>query len=117
LEIHHVRNYEEFSCIHSSLQCYNKNEDCEEAIVEQISAEHNKTSEAQESDEDDTTERERVTDQDARQSIAGLRLDFMQEGNEGSPVSALETCADFIHLQSIKRTLQGTFDRFLHHHC
>jgi hypothetical protein len=31
----------------------------------------------------------------------------MQEGNEGSPMSAIETCADFVQLQSIKRTLAG----------
>jgi hypothetical protein len=36
--------------------------------------------------------------------IAGLRLYFMQEDNEGSPTSALETCADFVQLQSIKKT-------------
>jgi hypothetical protein len=46
-EIHHVENYEEFSCIDNSLQCYNENEDCEEAIVEQIAAEHQNTSEDQ----------------------------------------------------------------------
>jgi hypothetical protein len=32
--MHHIRNYEEFSYIDSSLQCYNENEDCEEAIAE-----------------------------------------------------------------------------------
>jgi hypothetical protein len=55
-----------------------------------------------------------VTNQDARKFIAGLQLYFMQEGNEGSPVSALETWADFVQLQSIKRTWQGTLDQFLH---
>jgi hypothetical protein len=34
--------------------------------------------------------------------IAGLQLYFMQEGNESSPTSALETCADFVELQPIK---------------
>jgi hypothetical protein len=34
LEMHHVGNYEEVSCIDNSLQCYNENEDYEEAIVE-----------------------------------------------------------------------------------
>jgi uncharacterized membrane protein len=56
----------------TSLQCYNENEDCEDAIVEQIATKHQKTSEHQETDEDDTTERERVTNQDARIIIAGL---------------------------------------------
>jgi hypothetical protein len=53
LEIHHVGNYEEFSCIDNSLQRYNDNEDCEDATVEQIAAKHQKTSEYQEADEDD----------------------------------------------------------------
>jgi hypothetical protein len=44
--------------INNSLQCYNENEDCEEAIVEQIAAKHQKTSEDQETDEDDMTKRE-----------------------------------------------------------
>jgi hypothetical protein len=47
--------------------------------------------------------------------IAGLPLYFMQEGNESSPISALETCADFVQLQSIKRTRQGTLNQFLRH--
>jgi uncharacterized membrane protein len=61
-----------FSCIDSSLQCYNENEDCEDATVEQIAANHQKTSEYKEIDEDDTTEHERVTNQDARKFISGL---------------------------------------------
>jgi uncharacterized membrane protein len=48
------------------IQCYNENYDCEDATVEQIAAKRQKTSEYQETDEDDTTERERVTNQDAR---------------------------------------------------
>jgi hypothetical protein len=88
----------------SSLQYYYENEDCEDAVVEQIAAKYQKTSEYQETDEDDTTKPEQVTNQDARKFIAGLRLYFMQEGNEDSPISALETCSDFVQLQSIKRT-------------
>jgi hypothetical protein len=114
MEMHHVGNYEEFSCIDNSLQCYNENEDCEDAVVEQIAAKHQKTSEYQETD--DTTERERVTNEDARRFTGGLRLYFMQQGNEDSSVSALETCADFVELQSIKRTRQGTLHKFLQGH-
>jgi hypothetical protein len=111
LEIHHVGNYEEFLYIDSSLQSCNENEDCEEAIVEQITANHQKTSEDQESDEDDTTKHERVTNQEARKFIARLQFYFfMQAGSEGSPISALETCADFVQLHSLKRTWQGTLD-------
>jgi hypothetical protein len=97
----------EFSCIDNGHQCYNENEGCEGAIVEQIAAKRKET------DVDDTTERERVTNQDNRKFIAELRLYFMQEGIEGSPMSALETCSDFVQLQSIKRTQQGKLDQFL----
>jgi hypothetical protein len=50
------------------LQCYscNENEDYEQATVGQIVAKHQKIPEDQESDEDDTTESERVTNQHAR---------------------------------------------------
>jgi hypothetical protein len=58
LEMHHVRNYEEFSCIDNSLQCYNENGDCENATVEQIAAKHQKTSEYQETNEDNMTDHE-----------------------------------------------------------
>jgi hypothetical protein len=37
----------------------------------------------------------------------------MQEVNEGSPISALETCTGFVQLQITKRTWQGTHDQFL----
>lgn len=86
LEMYHVENYEEFSCSDSSRQCYNENEVCEEAIVEQVAVKCQKISEAQETDKDDTIERERVTNQDARKFIAVLRLYFMQEGNEDSSI-------------------------------
>jgi hypothetical protein len=99
----------------NSLQCYNENGDCEDAVVEQIAEKHQKTSEYQETDEVDTTECGRVTNDDNRKCIAGLRLYFMQEGNEDSPISAVGTCADFVQLQSIKRTRQGTLDKFLRH--
>jgi hypothetical protein len=47
LEMHHDGNHEEFSCTNSSLQCYNENEDCEEAVVEQKAVEHQKVTEDQ----------------------------------------------------------------------
>jgi hypothetical protein len=80
-----------WKCIDNCFQCYNENEDSEDAVVEKIAAKHQKTWEYQETDDDDTTEHERATDQDAGKFIAGLRLYFMQEGSEGSPISALET--------------------------
>jgi FKBP-type peptidyl-prolyl cis-trans isomerase len=116
LEIHHVGKYEEFSCNNNSLPCYNENKDCEEATLEQSAAKHQET-ENQENDEDDTTKSEQVISQDAKKFTAGLQFCFTQEGHEGSPISALETCADFVQLQSIKRTWQGTLNQFLQHHC
>jgi hypothetical protein len=61
-----------FSCIDNSLQCYKENEDCEESTVEQIIQKHQKTSEDHESNEDDMTKRERVTNQDTTKFTAGL---------------------------------------------
>jgi hypothetical protein len=60
-------------------------------IVGQFVAKHQKTLQDQETDEDDTTERERVTNQNARKFIAELRFCFMQVGSEGSSIPALET--------------------------
>jgi hypothetical protein len=42
LEMQHIGNYD-VSCINNSLQCYNENEDCEDAVVEQIEAKHQNT--------------------------------------------------------------------------
>jgi hypothetical protein len=56
-----------------------------------------------------------VTDYDNTKFTAGLQLHFMQESNEGSPIYALETRADFAQLQTIKGTWQGTLDQFFHH--
>jgi hypothetical protein len=41
--------------------------------------------------EDDTTKCEQVSNQDTRKFIVEPQLHFMQEGNEGSPKSALKT--------------------------
>jgi hypothetical protein len=43
----------------------------------------------------------------------------MQEGKEGSPTTALETCADLVQLQSINRDQQitaGALDQLLPRH-
>jgi hypothetical protein len=52
-----------------------------------------------------------VTNRDARKFIAVLLI--TQEGNEGSPISPLETHTD-IQLPSIKRPQLGKCDQFLH---
>jgi hypothetical protein len=71
--------------------CFNnRNKNCEEAIDEQTSAKHYKTSEDQETDEHDMTEPEQVTNKVARKFSVGLRLWFVQEANEVSPISAIE---------------------------
>jgi predicted methyltransferase MtxX (methanogen marker protein 4) len=73
-------------------------------LLKALSKQQDEELEGEESDEDDTSEVERVTTQNARNFIDRLRRYFMQEGNEGSPLSALDVCADFVHSQSIKRT-------------
>jgi hypothetical protein len=87
----------EFSCISQSLQCHNESEDSEEAIVERNTMKHQKTSNDQETNEENRTKCERVTKQDAMKFIARLRLYFIQEGNEGSSTSAIKTCTDFVN--------------------
>jgi hypothetical protein len=57
------------------------------------------TSVDQETHKDDTIKREQVTNQNGGKFIAGLCLYSTQEGNEGSPTSAPETCVDFAQLQ------------------
>jgi hypothetical protein len=69
-----VRNYVEFDGIDNNVECYNKNENCEDEIVESILSKHqNEELEDEESDEDDTSELERVTTQAARKFIDRLR--------------------------------------------
>jgi hypothetical protein len=80
LEMHHVGNYEEFSCIDSSLQYYNENEDCGEAINEKIAVKQQKTPKEEVTGEDDTKKCEQAYNQDARKFIAALQLHFLQEG-------------------------------------
>lgn len=114
LEFQHVVNFEEFASVDSCLRCYGENDNFEDEIVEQIAAKHQKMSEdSDEGDGAETPDVDEVANQDARKYIAGLRRYFMQQGNEGSPTSALDVCADFVHLQSIKRTRQGTLEKFL----
>ena len=79
-EVKKVRRYEEFEGIDNNVECYNENEDCEDEIVESIQSKHQDEEwEGEESDEDDTSV-----------------LELMQEGSEGSPLSALDVCAEFV---------------------
>jgi hypothetical protein len=54
-------------------------------------AKHEKTSADQETDEEEMTDHEWVTNQDARKFVVLLWLHLMQEGNEGIPIFAIET--------------------------
>jgi hypothetical protein len=72
--ISEVRNCEEFEGIDNNVECYNENEDCEDEMVESILSKHQDDElEGMESDEDDTSELERVSTQDARKFIDQLR--------------------------------------------
>jgi hypothetical protein len=63
-EVQKFRNYEEFEDIDNNVERYNENGDCEDEIVESILSKHqDEELEGEESDEDDTTELERVTTQ------------------------------------------------------
>jgi hypothetical protein len=72
-EVQKVRKYEEFPGIDNNVECYNKNEDCEDEVIERILAKHqDEELEGEESDEDDTYELERVTTRYARKFIDRL---------------------------------------------
>jgi hypothetical protein len=73
-------------------------------------------SEDQFSDENGMAERVKVSNQNARKSVVSLLFYLIQEGNGGSFMSALESCADFVQLQSIQKTKQDTPDQFLQRH-
>lgn len=67
-----------------------------------LAAKHQESSEDLESDEVDTPDLGLVSDQDARKTE--LHCYFMQEGNEGSPLSAPDIRANLIQMKSIKRS-------------
>ena len=106
-----IINYEEFSTIDNNLPCYDDNEDCEDSIVEGIKSKHEKLDEE---DDDDDESPVPVTNQEAKKCMAVLQRYFMQEGNEGSPTSALNICADFVQVKCYKNKRQTTLDSFLH---
>ena len=85
-----IVNYQEFSTIDNNLECYNEIDDSD--------------------DEDPPVP---VTNQEAKKFIAALQHYFMQVGNDESPTSTLNTCADFVQLQSYKNITETTLDAFL----
>ncbi|KII67876.1 hypothetical protein RF11_12559 [Thelohanellus kitauei] len=103
-----IINYEEFSTIDNNLPCYDNNEDCEDLIVDGIKSKHEKFQE----DDDDDESPVPMTNQEAKTCMALLQRYFMQEGNEGSPTSALNICADFEEVKCYKNKRQTMLDSF-----
>lgn len=78
------------STIDSNLPCYDKNGDWEDAIIEGIKSKNHENLPVP------------ITNQEAKQCIDRLQRYFMQDENEGSPILAINICADFVQLQSRK---------------
>ena len=55
-----------------------------------------------------------VTNQEAKKYIDELRIYFMQESNEGSPITALTSCSDFVEMQAVKKFRHSTLDKYFH---
>ncbi|KAL1488913.1 hypothetical protein ABEB36_014700 [Hypothenemus hampei] len=106
-------NTEEFSTIDDYLLCYDENEDCEDAIIDRIKSRNQENNNEDVEDGADDDPPVSVTNHEARKYITGLQRYFMQEGNEKSPMSALNICANFVEIQSYKKR-QSTLDVFLH---
>ncbi|CAH8643307.1 unnamed protein product [Dicrocoelium dendriticum] len=110
VELKQVENYEEFLSIDNELQLYDGNEECDAALVARIAAKHTTATEDHGSGEENPNVLMPVTKQDARKCIETLHRYCMQEGNEGSPITALHVCGDFVRMQSVKRMRQPTLD-------
>jgi len=110
IEISQVNNYIEFLSIDTSLPCYDENGDFEDAIVEQIKSKHQTLEEPDDSDDEELLP---VTNREAKQCVDTLQRYFMQDGNDGSPMSALHICTDFVQLQSSKNKRQTTLNEFV----
>ncbi|XP_060872747.1 tigger transposable element-derived protein 6-like [Metopolophium dirhodum] len=91
-----VLNNVEFEQLDSNVQCYDQNEYVDDVIIQSIQYQHN-------SDEDTDEEPDPpIRLQEAKKSLETLRLFFLQQGNEESPISALDTCSDYIRQQTLK---------------
>jgi hypothetical protein len=104
MKMHHVGNYEGFSCIFYNDQCDNENEDCEEANVEQNSAKmrrHQKI--RKEMRLTRKSERDRVTKQDARKLIARLQFHSCRKALKAVLYLHWKSRADSAMLQSRER--------------
>ena len=112
-EVQCVENYEQFDSIDDTVSCYNENDHCEDDILEQIAEERQNTMHTAE-DEDDMPEFRHVTNREAKKYIDELRIYFMQESNEGSPITALTACSDFVEMQAVKKSRQSRLDKYFH---
>ena len=112
-EVQCVENYEQFDSIDDTVSCYNENDHCEDDILEQIAEDRQNTMHTAE-DEDDMPELRHVTNREAKKYIGELRIYFMQESNEGSPITALTAFSDFVEMQAVKKSRQSTLDKYFH---
>ena len=105
-----VKSCDEIERIENYVPCCDTNDDLEQRIIEAV-AKRQKRSEDSDSDEN-ASQQEHVTYGEANKAIDALRRYFMQDGNEGAPMPALDTCADFVELQSAKRLRQAKLVNF-----
>lgn len=105
-----IGNYQEFLTIDNNLPCYDETENYENAIIQGIQSTRQILDE--DSDADDENLPVPVTNQEARKCITMLQRYFIQEGNDESPMSALDTCADFVQKQSYKHKRQTILHEF-----
>lgn len=101
-----VLNNVEFEQLDSNVQCYDQNEYVDDVIIQSIQDQYN-------SDEDTDEEPDPpIRLQEAKKSLETLRLFFLQQGNEESPISALDTCSDYIRQQTLKCKKQSNIHNF-----
>jgi len=101
-----VLNNIEFEQLDSNVQCYDQNEYVDDIIIQSIQDQHN-------SDEDKDEEPDPpIRLQEAKKSLETLRLFFLQQGNEESLISALDTYLDYIRQQTIKCKKQSNIHNF-----
>ncbi len=103
-------NFKEFLSIDNNLFCYAENVsefDSVDEIVEHVAKK--KCIEEKEEDEDENPPSP-VSTREARSCLERLRLFFMQEGNEESPIALLDIRSDFVQQQNWKNMKQETIE-------
>lgn len=102
-----TRNSREMGLFHRGAQSK-----AERAIIDEIIALHHQL-EAQEAEEGNGNFM--VSNECAQKSIESLRTYFLQEGNEESPMAALEECASFVQLQSTGKSQSVPLEQYVQH--